>query len=414
MKKFCSVILLALLLIGSFSQGAWAADKSQDILIEMDGMLLNPDVSPMIQSSRILIPFRTVAEALNLQVKWNSDAQEIGVDGNGVLLKMYIGSNQAVKNGVTIPLDTPPFIIANTTMVPIRFISEVFGCQVNWDAGASMVRISSPPLPMTVIGYYGLGDEKSSSWTNLFADKYPKSSKGNTDIIQELELCWYTMDEEGRLLTRSDSGWQRPDGWNDVLAAASSYKLGVEMCVQMTDEKGRIRKMINNDTARKMAIKNMVNEAALYKGVNLDFEGLGYKDTPEELSKVRSDFTRFVNELASSLHSSGKTLTLSLHALNTAYPGYDYTALGKLADHIIIMAYDYGPNPEPNDLVEQAVKLATASVSGDKLWLGISAGNESEISMKSKLGIAKRYRLGGIALWRLGVISDDLWKVLRK
>lgn len=105
---------------------------------------------------------------------------------------------------------------------------------------------------------------------------------------------------------------------------------------------------------------------------------------------------------------------MSLHALNTAYPGYDYTALGKLADHIIIMAYDYGPNPEPNDLVEQAVKLATASVSGDKLWLGISAGNESDISMKSKLGIAKRYRLGGIALWRLGVISDDLWKVLRK
>lgn len=34
------------------------------------------------------------------------------------------------------------------------------------------------------------------------------------------------------------------------------------------------------------------------------------------------------------------------------------------------------------------------------------------ISIAAKIDVAGRYSLKGIALWRLGLISDDMWEVL--
>lgn len=77
------------------------------------------------------------------------------------------------------------------------------------------------------------------------------------------------------------------------------------------------------------------------------------------------------------------------------------------------MAYDYGTQPEPNRLVMQAVELSLKYVSREKLILGISIPSENEESLHAKIGIAKRYRLGGIALWRLGLLTDEMWVTLR-
>lgn len=104
---------------------------------------------------------------------------------------------------------------------------------------------------------------------------------------------------------------------------------------------------------------------------------------------------------------------LTLHAPNSVYKGYDYRALGELADKIIIMAYDYGPKPEPVNQVIRAVEMAAAAVPPEKLVLGISAPNETSESMQTKVGIAKRYDLNGIALWRLGLITGEMWDMLR-
>jgi hypothetical protein len=411
LKNFFRVTGVMLILFCVLAQPVTAAEYQPEITITMDGQLLPTDVPPIIQNNYTLVPLRTVAEAMELQVSWNAGTQEIQLAGNGVNIMMQIGSNQAVKNGSQIPLGVSPVIFSNRTMVPVRFVSEALGCHVVWDAAARRVNISSLPVPMYVVGYYALGDAATSSWTDLFSAPYPQSTAGNTYLINELALGWYSMDEQGQLLTRSDTGWQRPDSWNDVLTAATGYGLKTQMCVQMTDNNARIRKMMNNIEARNLAINSLVAEAAQFDGVNLDFEGLGWNDTPAELSKVRSDYTAFVKDLAVQLHSSGKTLTLSLHAPNSAYPGYDYAALGSWADRIIIMAYDYGPKPEPTDKVEQAIQLA-AAVPADKLLLGIAVANESDASITAKLNLAIDHNLGGIALWRLGLVNDGEWKAL--
>ncbi len=77
------------------------------------------------------------------------------------------------------------------------------------------------------------------------------------------------------------------------------------------------------------------------------------------------------------------------------------------------MADDYASQPELVDQVEQAVQMACSSVPAHKLLLGISAPSETAESIAAKVGIAKRYNLEGVALWRLGVINDGRWQTLR-
>ena len=77
------------------------------------------------------------------------------------------------------------------------------------------------------------------------------------------------------------------------------------------------------------------------------------------------------------------------------------------------MAYDYGIRPEPDTKVAAAVDLALAAVPAEKLLLGISLASESADSLVTKLGIAKRKGIAGVALWRLGLMQPEDWAALR-
>jgi spore germination protein YaaH len=214
-------------------------------------------------------------------------------------------------------------------------------------------------------------------------------------------------------LSKSDTGWNKPDGWEQVLEKGKQFQLKTEMTIYLNDQNHLLTSLLANQAAVQQAIAQIMQESKYYQGVNLDFEGLGLTEKGEDLKKVQDRFTNFVRSLDEQLLQSNKTQTLTLHPLNSAYQGYDYQALGQIADHIIIMAYEYGSNPEPIDKVREAVELAQAKVPSEKLILGILIPNETPQSVLVKVGIAKRYNLGGIALWRLGVLSDEMWNSLR-
>ena len=130
-------------------------------------------------------------------------------------------------------------------------------------------------------------------------------------------------------------------------------------------------RLLADDVAIAQAVEQITAEAAAhYAGVNLNLEGLGLRETDEQLRQVQDGFTKLAAALAASLHDQGLQLTLTLHAPNSAYRGYDYEALGAIADRIVIMAYDYGSKPEPEALVMQAVEQALHHVAPEKLVLG--------------------------------------------
>lgn len=359
------------------------------------------------------MPFRATVEMIGVDVDWDPDSQTVLAQSSDVAVRLPVGSLTAFRNDNPVTLDVPAVIEGGRTLVPLRFFSEAFGAVVAWDEATRTVSLVSPPLSMRVVGFYALGDRSTSSWVNLFGLEYPETTAGNTDMVSDLALGWYTLDGDGNLHTQSSSGWQRPAGWERVVAESKTYGLRTQMTVHATDSDGRLTQLLGNGPSRQQAVAAIVEEARLYDGVNLDLEGLGLSQTGDDLQRVRDSFTTFARELSHRLKGSGKTLTLTLHAPNSSYRGYDYAELGTFADNIIIMAYDYGPRPEPTAAVIAAVEQALDLVPPERLMLGISLPSENAESFGTKVAIAKRYRLGGIALWRLGLVSDEAWAAMR-
>ncbi|MBS3976138.1 MAG: copper amine oxidase [Syntrophomonadaceae bacterium] len=419
MKKSAFFMLATLLLAFALSLSAPPSHQATAspplITVLLDGRPVPFDVPPQIINGRTLVPFRLLAEAINISVNWNDVTRTISASDGTTRIILKIDDKTAQVNDLPIQLDAPPVILDGRTLIPLRFFSEAFGCRVEWDGTTYTISIASPPRPMNVIGFYALGAGVASSWLDLFGLPFPEISPGNTDMVRELALGWYSIDEQGNLLTRSPrNAWRRPPGWETVLAKAEEFGFRTEMVVHETNRGGLLTAFLNDEQAVSRAVAAILQAAARYHGVNLNLEELGPYATGETQRQIRDSLTRFVAMLMPPLREAGKTLTLTIHPPNSSFRGYDYAALGQLADRIIIMAHDYGPKPEPLNRVVQAVEMALAAVPAEKLVLAISAPSETAESILPKIGVAKRYRLQGISLWRLGLVTNEMWTAIRQ
>lgn len=72
------------------------------------------DTSPMIWEGRTMMPIRYVAEPLGAEVDWNSDEQRVRVVLDDKTADLWIGQNAASINGNRVAIDTE-----NTNVCPI-------------------------------------------------------------------------------------------------------------------------------------------------------------------------------------------------------------------------------------------------------------------------------------------------------
>jgi hypothetical protein len=128
MKK---IILLVILLLALPLQ-SMASANALEIIIDNSSKIdyLKTDVQPVIQNNRTFVPVRAIGEFLKLKVDFQAESNRVMMDGDGKTIALTIGDSSAWVNGKEVPLDAPPVIIQNRTMVPLRFISEALDYQV--------------------------------------------------------------------------------------------------------------------------------------------------------------------------------------------------------------------------------------------------------------------------------------------
>ena len=107
------------------------------------------DVPPTIVEGRTLLPIRWVAEPLGAEVGWDGVEKKVTVSLKGTVIELWIGKSIAKVNGVDTPIDPAnpkvvPMIISGRTMLPVRFVAENLGCNVDWDPGTKTVTITYP------------------------------------------------------------------------------------------------------------------------------------------------------------------------------------------------------------------------------------------------------------------------------
>jgi len=124
------------------------------ITVYANGQVLNFDVPPTIIQGRVLVPLRGIFESLGATVDYNPVTQQINATDGSQNVQLTVGSRQALVNGVPEMLDVPAFTISGRTMVPLRFISEALGAQVQWIAASETILIATngavAAVPVTV------------------------------------------------------------------------------------------------------------------------------------------------------------------------------------------------------------------------------------------------------------------------
>lgn len=116
---------------------------SRGITVLLNGQNIRFDTNPVIKNDTTLVGFRAILEALGAEVSWNGEAQTVTAKKDDISIILKINSTTATVNGEEKTLLTAPEIINDSTMIPVRFISEQLGMSVDWDEAARRVSITS-------------------------------------------------------------------------------------------------------------------------------------------------------------------------------------------------------------------------------------------------------------------------------
>lgn len=133
-------LLSALVILSGMT--AFAAAKEPEVKIYIEGkQLVYEGQPPVIKQGTTLVPFRKTFEALGYKVEWNAAAQKATGKKNGMTIELTLGSSTAKINGETSKLSIPAQTIRNSTMIPLRFVSENSGYKVTYEKVGSTVVI---------------------------------------------------------------------------------------------------------------------------------------------------------------------------------------------------------------------------------------------------------------------------------
>ena len=195
-------------------------------------------------------------------------------------------------------------------------------------------------------------------------------------FLSELAVFSYGFTMEGELVP--------PMYGEDEWMIGKALRFGTQPILTLTplDPDGRfnnrlIHSVVNSGEYTAALIENLlaVMEEKGYRGVDIDFEYI--------LAEDREAFTEFVRQVAEVMRWNGYHTSVALAPKTSSeqqgllYEGKDYRALGEIADHVLLMTYEwgytYGPPMAvaPINQVRRVVEYAVTQIAPEKIDLGI-------------------------------------------
>ena len=304
-----------------------------------------------------------------------------------------------------------------------------------------------------VLGFY-------VNWITKYADSQ-KAVKENYKNMDMVVPFWYTVNTDGSISNRY--------GGHQYELASLSKNRDIKMLPLINNSQKNNMALVDPDV-RKKAVNNIIDliNKYDYNGINIDFEFI-----PEW---TRNAYTSFIRQLSQKMPED-KMLTISvfpkIDVPLSLQGAYDYSALGRYVDRMVIMTYDnhWSTGPAgpiaPINWVEKNINYAMEYVPPEKIMLGIAnygydwsqTGSAQDLSAKEavamaekynseikwhstyqtpyfyywdennqkhevwfensystsfKLNLVKKYDLKGIAIWKLGNSPDKFWETINE
>lgn len=288
----------------------------------------------------------------------------------------------------------------------------------------------------------------------------------NKDFLDCIAIFLHPVDKDGRVSGDTSERAMKVAKSGDIKTLALVHNL-----VQGGFDERRAHALLQSYNSRAKAVSDIlaILEKQGYDGVNIDLENVNPKD--------RDNLTAFMNELRTRLKPRGYLVTMSVPAKTQDHRGqswvgaFDYYALGKACDYIMLMTYDEhslvsGAGPVASfPWVERVIKYAITQVPRNKVLMGVPAYGydwnlstgrtvalsytqamnratrmridpswdseakspffkymengashevwfESPHSLKPKLELVEKYDIAGIAIWKLGYEDSLYWEAI--
>lgn len=136
-----SVMRAALTLIAFMAISICAA---QDVKVQVDGQDLTfPDAEPQLMYDNVMVPMRTVFEKMGGDVHWDEATRTATANVRGNEITLKVGAFEATVDGKSQYLRNAPVIVDGRTMIPIQFLENATGAQVNWSEPDRLVSIDT-------------------------------------------------------------------------------------------------------------------------------------------------------------------------------------------------------------------------------------------------------------------------------
>ena len=199
------------------------------------------------------------------------------------------------------------------------------------------------------------------------------------DAVTEVSPWMYGLAADGQIDTQYPAG-QAAAVARDIARLRAAGLRVVPTIANITGGKWAyqpVGRMLHSTTlmARQVAAIAGLVQRHDYAGVDIDYENLHAGD--------RQAFSTFVRDLAAALHARGKLLSVAVFA-KTSNAGtdprnvaQDYAAIGRAADQVRLMGYDYHwatspPGPiAPVDWIRAVLRYAKTQIPAGKIILGI-------------------------------------------
>jgi len=154
MKKLISTLFLGAVLTTSV--------YASNVNVSLNGEYV--DAEGIIIEGRTLVPIRAITELLGGEVDWNGNLRQVTVIKENTNISLTIDNANAIVNNVNIALDVPAQIIEDRTFVPLRFVAESFGIDVDFIKGVVVVTTQISTISESHITFGAFSFEAPSAW----------------------------------------------------------------------------------------------------------------------------------------------------------------------------------------------------------------------------------------------------------
>lgn len=85
---------------------------------------------------------RAIIEEMGGSIELNGSERKVTIKLKNTTIELWIDKTIAIVNVASKEFDVPPMIINGRTMLPLRFISENLGCDVDWNGTTKTIKIT--------------------------------------------------------------------------------------------------------------------------------------------------------------------------------------------------------------------------------------------------------------------------------